>query len=275
MHGRYPIFLMADPSPKNDDELAGTEQPFIEHLLELRTRLMRSIYGIALATAVLAIYPGPARLLDFIAEPIRAHLPPNTRMIAVDVFTPFLIPLKVLLLVGVMAAMPWVMYQIWSFVAPGLYRHEKRLALPLIVSGSLLAYAGIAFVQFLVLDRVFAFIQKFSPDTVAATPDVASYVHTLLSMYLAFALAFQVPIVVILLVRFGIFSIEKLKAFRGYFIVMAFVIAAIVTPPDVLSQLALAIPMCLLYEVGLLAARWFLKDKHATEKPVSSASEEA
>ena len=138
---------MADPSPKNDDELTGTEQPFMEHLLELRTRLMRSIYGIALATAVLAIYPGPARLLDFIAEPIRAHLPPNTRMIAVDVFTPFLIPLKVLLLVGVMAAMPWVMYQIWSFVAPGLYRHEKRLALPLIVSGSLLAYAGIAFVQ--------------------------------------------------------------------------------------------------------------------------------
>ena len=266
---------MADLPPQHDNELAGTEQPFMEHLLELRMRLMRSIYGIALATAALAIYPGPARLLDFVAQPIRAHLPPNTRMIAVDVFSPFLMPLKVLLLVGVMVAMPWVVYQIWSFVAPGLYRHEKRLALPLIISGSLLAYAGIAFVQFLVLDRMFAFIQKFSPDTVAATPDVASYVHTLLSMYLAFAVAFQVPIVVILLVRSGIVSIEKLKAFRGYFIVIAFVIAAIITPPDVLSQLALAIPMCLLYEVGLLTARWFLKDKDAATAHTSSAAEES
>lgn len=259
------------PNP-NDDELAGAEQPFIEHLLELRTRLLHSLYGVALATLVLAIYPGPARLLDFLAQPIRAHLPPNTRMIAVDVFSPFLMPLKVLLLVGVMAAMPWVMYQIWAFIAPGLYKHEKRLALPLIVAGSLLAYAGIAFVQFLVLDRMFAFIQKFAPETVAATPDVASYVQTLLSLYLAFALAFQVPIVVILLVRFGIVSIEKLRSFRRFFIVIAFVIAAIVTPPDVLSQLALAIPMCLLYEAGLLAARWFLKDASATKADAAANS---
>ena len=261
----------AAPNP-NDDELASAEQPFMEHLLELRTRLLHSLYGVALATLVLAIYPGPARLLDFLAQPIRAHLPPNTRMIAVDVFSPFLMPLKVLLLVGVMTAMPWVMYQIWAFIAPGLYKHEKRLALPLIVAGSLLAYAGIAFVQFLVLDRMFAFIQKFAPETVAATPDVASYVQTLLSLYLAFALAFQVPIVVILLVRFGIVSIEKLRSFRRFFIVIAFVIAAIVTPPDVLSQLALAIPMCLLYEAGLLAARWFLKDALATKADAGANS---
>lgn len=254
---------MTQTAPTDDDELAGSEQPFMEHLLELRTRLLRCIYGIALVTIVLALYPGPAQLLDFVAQPIRAHLPPNTRMIAVDVFSPFIMPLKVLLLVSVMVAMPWVVYQLWAFIAPGLYRHEKRLALPLIVAGSLLAYAGIAFVQFLVLDRVFAFIQKFSPETVAATPDVASYVQTLLSMYLAFALAFQVPIVVILLVRFGIVSIEKLRSFRRFFIVIAFVIAAVVTPPDVLSQLALAIPMCLLYEAGLLAAKWFLKDTPA------------
>lgn len=261
---------MTAPNPK-DDELTGAEQPFMEHLLELRTRLLRSLYGIALATLALAIYPGPARLLDFVAQPIRAHLPPDTRMIAVDVFSPFLIPLKVLLLLGVMAAMPWVMYQIWAFIAPGLYKHEKRLALPLIVAGSLLAYGGIAFVQFLVLDRMFAFIQKFAPETVAATPDVASYVQTLLSLYLAFALAFQVPIVVILLVRFGIVSIEKLRSFRRFFIVIAFVIAAIVTPPDVLSQLALAIPMCLLYEAGLLAAKWFLKAAPATDQSNTSS----
>ncbi len=266
---------MTQAAPTDDDELAGAEQPFMAHLLELRTRLLRSIYGVALVTIALAVYPGPARLLDFVAQPIRAHLPPNTRLIAVDVFSPFIMPLKVLLLVGVIVAMPWVVYQIWAFVAPGLYRHEKRLALPLIVSGSLLAYTGIAFVQFLVLDRVFAFIQKFSPEAVAATPDVASYVQTLLSMYLAFALAFQVPIIVILLVRFGIVSIEKLRTFRRFFIVIAFVIAAIVTPPDVLSQLALAIPMCLLYEAGLLAAKWFVNDAHAEPEAADSSDPSA
>ena len=266
---------MSQAAPTDDDELAGAEQPFMAHLLELRTRLLRSIYGVALVTIALAVYPGPARLLDFVAQPIRAHLPPNTRLIAVDVFSPFIMPLKVLLLVGVIVAMPWVVYQIWAFVAPGLYRHEKRLALPLIVSGSLLAYAGIAFVQFLVLDRMFAFIQKFSPEAVAATPDVASYVQTLLSMYLAFALAFQVPIIVILLVRFGIVSIEKLRTFRRFFIVIAFVVAAIVTPPDVLSQLALAIPMCLLYEAGLLAAKWFVNDAHAEPEATDSSDPSA
>ena len=266
---------MTQAAPTDDDELAGAEQPFMTHLLELRTRLLRSIYGVALVTIALAVYPGPARLLDFVAQPIRAHLPPNTRLIAVDVFSPFIMPLKVLLLVGVIVAMPWVVYQIWAFVAPGLYRHEKRLALPLIVSGSLLAYTGIAFVQFLVLDRVFAFIQKFSPEAVAATPDVASYVQTLLSMYLAFALAFQVPIIVILLVRFGIVSIEKLRTFRRFFIVIAFVVAAIVTPPDVLSQLALAIPMCLLYEAGLLAAKWFVNDARAEPEESSTQNNNA
>ncbi|MDO5654010.1 MAG: twin-arginine translocase subunit TatC [Brachymonas sp.] len=252
---------MPESNPSQEDELAGTEQPLMEHLVELRTRLLRSLWGIGLAAIALAIYPGPGALLDFLARPLRAHMPPETRMIAVDVFSPFVVPLKVLLLVAVLAAMPWVVYQIWSFIAPGLYKREKRLALPLIIAGSLLAYTGIAFVQFLVLERMFGFIQRVSPSTVSATPDVAAYVQTLLSLYLAFALAFQVPVIVILLARFGLVSIEKLKSFRRYFIILAFVIAAIVTPPDVLSQLALAIPMCLLYEVGLLVAQWFLKEK--------------
>jgi len=266
-HQPFPFqIFMTTPSPKDDSPPSSTEQPFIEHLLELHTRLIRCALGVLAATVALAIYPGPARLLDFLAQPIRAHLPANTRLIAVDVFSPFLVPMKVLLLVGLIAAMPWVIYQVWAFVAPGLYRHEKQLALPLIIAGSLLAYAGIAFVQFLVLDRLFAFIQAFSPDAIAATPDIASYVQTLLSMYLAFALAFQVPIVVILLVRFGIVPLAKLQAFRGYFIIVAFIIAAIATPPDVFSQLALAIPMCLLYEVGLLAARFFLKIKPGEEE---------
>ena len=156
--------------------------------------------------------------------------------------------------------------QMWAFVAPGLYSHEKKFALPLIFFGSVLAYAGIAFVQFFVLDKMFAFIQGFTPASVAATPDIASYVESILSLYLAFGLAFQVPIVVMLLVRFGLVEVAKLKSFRGYFIVVAFIVAAVVTPPDVISQLALAVPMCLLYEVGILAAGWFVRVSKAPDE---------
>ncbi len=251
--------------PEKEDELAGTEQPFVAHLVELRDRLLYCVYGIALAVIALAIWPGPNGLIDFIAQPIRAHMPPDAKLIAVGVFSPFFVPLKVLLMVAVLAVLPWLMYQVWSFVAPGLYSHERRFALPLIIFGSLLAYGGIAFVQFFVLDRMFGFIQGFTPESVAATPDIASYVEAILSLYLAFGLAFQVPIVVMLLVRFEMVTIAKLKEFRGYFIVVAFVIAAVVTPPDVISQLALAIPMVILYEVGIIGARWFVKVSRAPE----------
>ena len=261
---------MADSS--QEDELTGSEQPFVEHLIELRDRLLYSLYGIAAAAIVLAIYPGPDGLLNFIAHPIRAHMPPNARLIAVDVFSPFFIPLKVLMIVAVLLALPWVMYQLWSFVAPGLYRHEKQFALPLIIFGSFLAYCGIAFVQFFVLDKMFTFIQRFTPASVAATPDVASYVEAILSLYLAFALAFQVPIIVMLLVRFEMVTVEKLRAFRGYFVVVAFIVAAVVTPPDVMSQLALAIPMCLLYEIGILGARWFSHVGRAPEDAEAQTS---
>lgn len=248
-----------------EDELAGTEQPFVAHLVELRDRLLYCIYGIAAGVIVLAIWPGPNGLIDFIARPIRAHMPPDAKLIAVGVFSPFFVPLKVLLLVAVLLVLPWLMYQVWAFVAPGLYSHEKRFALPLIFFGSGLAYVGIAFVQFFVLDKMFEFIQGFTPTSVAATPDIASYVEAILSLYIAFGLAFQVPIVVMLLVRFQLVTIEKLRAFRGYFIVIAFIIAAVVTPPDVISQLALAIPMVLLYEVGIIAAGWFAKSSRAPE----------
>ena len=260
---------MSDPQPH--DELAGTEQPFVQHLMELRDRLLYSAYGIALAVAVLAFWPGPSGLIDFIAQPIRAHMPEGAKLIAVGVFSPFFVPLKVLLMVGVLAVLPWLMYQMWAFVAPGLYSHEKKFALPLIIFGSLLAYAGIAFVQFFVLDKMFGFIQGITPASVAATPDIASYVEAILSLYLAFGMAFQVPIVVILLVRFNLVTIEKLRDFRGYFVVLAFVIAAVVTPPDVISQLALAIPMCILYEVGILGASWFVKASKVSDEPAGSA----
>jgi sec-independent protein translocase protein TatC len=254
-----------------EDELAGTEQPFVAHLIELRDRLLRAIYGLAAAVALLAIWPGPSRLIDYLAMPIRAHMPADAKLIAVGVFSPFFIPLKVLLMAGVLLALPWLIYQLWAFVAPGLYSHEKRFAMPLIVFGSGLAYAGIAFVQFFVLERVFSFIQTFTPQSVAATPDIASYVEAILGLYVAFGLAFQVPIVVVLLVRVGMVTIAQLKSFRGYFIVLAFIIAAIITPPDVISQLALAIPMCLLYELGIWAAQLFVKRTARKEEDAASA----
>lgn len=259
------------PAPESQDELAGTEQPFVQHLIELRDRLLLCIYGVALAVVVLALWPGANGLIDLIAQPIRAHMPADARLIAVGVFSPFFVPLKVLLMAGVLLMLPWVMYQMWAFVAPGLYAHEKRLALPLIIFGSALAYLGIAFVQFFVLDKMFAFIQNFTPESVAATPDIASYVEAILSLYLAFGLAFQVPIVVMLLVRFGVVTIQKLRDFRGYFIVVAFIIAAIVTPPDVISQLALAIPMCILYEVGIWGAKWFAPQDSELDNAQSDA----
>lgn len=258
---------MAESSEKNkEDELAGTEQPFVQHLIELRDRLLYCVYGLVVAGALLAIWPGPSGLIDMLAVPIRAHMPHDAKLIAVGVFSPFFVPLKVLLMAAVLLALPWLMYQLWMFVAPGLYSHEKKFALPLITFGSFLAYSGIAFVQFFVLDKMFGFIQRFTPASVAATPDIASYVESILSLYIAFGVAFQVPIVVMLLVRFEMVTVEKLRSFRGYFIVVAFVVAAVLTPPDVVSQLALAIPMCLLYEVGIIAASYFVKHSKAPEE---------
>jgi len=262
--------MSSNPGP---DELEGTEQPFVTHLIELRDRLIKSTYGLVIALALLAAWPGPSRLIDWLAIPIRNHMPPGTKqLIATGVFSPFFIPLKVLVMAAVLLSLPWLIYQAWMFVAPGLYSHEKRFALPLIVFGSLLAYAGIGFVQFFVLDRMFGFIQRFTPETVQATPDIASYVETILGLYIAFGLAFQVPIVVILLVRVGLVTLEQLKGFRAYFIVLAFIIAAVITPPDVVSQLALAIPMCLLYEAGIWAAQIFVKGAKKTEEDTPSAS---
>ncbi|MBS3997663.1 MAG: twin-arginine translocase subunit TatC [Hydrogenophaga sp.] len=260
---------MSDPKPSTD-ELAGSEQPFVQHLMELRDRLLYCIVGLVICMALLALWPGPAGLIDLIAVPIRAHMPPDAKLIAVGVFSPFFVPLKVLGMAALLLSLPWWMYQIWAFVAPGLYGHEKRFAIPLIVLGSSLAYVGIAFVQFFVLDKMFGFIQQFTPASVAATPDIASYVEAILSLYLAFGLAFQVPIVVVLLVKMNMVTVAKLKEFRGYFIVVAFVIAAIVTPPDVISQLALAIPMCLLYELGIWGSQWFVKN---TATPADSTEE--
>jgi sec-independent protein translocase protein TatC len=245
------------------EETAG-EETFISHLVELRDRLIKATYGIVLACIVLMLWPGPARIYDFLAAPMLAALPVGAKMIATGVVAPFLVPMKVTLLIAFILALPWVFYQVWAFVAPGLYAHEKRLVLPLVISSSFLFIAGVAFCYFFVFGRVFHFISNFSPTSIAVMPDIENYLDFVMSMCLAFGATFEVPVVVVILVRMGIVSVEKLRSIRPYAIVGAFVIAAVVTPPDAVSQLALAIPMCLLFELGLLMAPIFVK---ATQAP--------
>jgi sec-independent protein translocase protein TatC len=264
---------MADSDDKKADELAGTEQPFVQHLMELRDRLLKSVIAMGIAVAVLALYPGPGALYDLLAAPLVAHLPQGATLIATSVISPFMVPLKILLMAAFLLALPVLLYQLWAFVAPGLYNHEKKLVLPLVISSTVLFLTGVAFCYFFVFGKVFAFIQSFAPKTITAAPDIEAYLSFVLTMFLAFGLSFEVPIAVIVLARLGIVSIEKLKAFRGYFVVLAFVIAAIVTPPDVVSQLALAIPMCLLYEVGIIAARLFIRHTKAPEEAQGTQTE--
>ncbi|MFB9241549.1 twin-arginine translocase subunit TatC [Massilia antarctica] len=249
------------------DKAAG-EETFISHLVELRDRLVKATIGVAIICAALMIWPGPSHIYDIIAAPMIASLPVGSKMIATGVISPFLVPMKVTLVLSLILALPWVFYQVWAFVAPGLYQHEKRLVLPLVVSSSFLFMSGVAFCYFFVFGRVFKFISDFSPTSIAVTPDIENYLDFVMSMCLAFGATFEVPVVVVILVRMGIVSVEKLKEVRPYAIVGAFVIAAIVTPPDVVSQLALAIPMWLLFELGLLVAPAFVRATQAPEEPV-------
>lgn len=261
---------MSDTPPKPEDELAGTEQPFVAHLIELRDRLVRAMLAIAVAAVALSIYPGPGELYDLLAAPLVAHLPKGATLIATSVISPFMVPLKIMLMTAFLIALPVVLYQMWAFVAPGLYAHEKKLILPLVVSSTLLFFVGVAFCYFFVFGQVFKFIQGFAPKSITAAPDIEAYLSFVLTMFLAFGLAFEVPVVVVVLARMGIVSVQKLKDFRGYFVVLAFVIAAVVTPPDVVSQLALAIPMCLLYEMGIWAAQIFIKHTQAPDAEPSA-----
>jgi len=253
------------------DELAGTEQPFVQHLVELRDRLIKAAIAVGIAGAVLALFPGPAALYDILAAPLVASLPKGATLIATSVISPFLVPLKILMVAAFLLALPVVLWQVWAFVAPGLYSHEKKLVLPLVISSTVLFFIGVAFCYFFVFGQVFKFIQGFAPKSITAAPDIEAYLDFVLTMFLAFGMAFEVPIVVIVLARMGLVSIDKLKAFRSYFIVLAFVAAAIVTPPDVVSQLALAIPMCILYEIGIWAAQLFIKHTQAPPEEAPSS----
>ncbi len=246
-------------TPRADD--GGGEQSFISHLVELRSRLLRSVVAIVLVFA--ALFPLSNRLYTLLAQPLLSRLPAGTKMVAIDVATPFVTPLKLTFFAAIFLAMPYLLYQAWAFVAPGLYRNERRLAVPLLVSATLLFYIGSAFAYFVVLPLVFSFLTGTVPEGVSMMTDISHYLDFILVMFLVFGLCFEIPVATVILVMVGLVTPEGLKQSRPYVIVGAFVVSAVVTPPDALSQILLAVPMCLLFEIGLIAARALVRDKQA------------
>lgn len=236
-----------------------TEQPLIAHLLELRTRLLRAIVGVLVCLVLLL--PIANKLYGWLAIPVLKMLPAGGQMIATDPISPFLTPLKLALMSALVMAAPWVLYQLWAFVAPGLYHKEKRLAVPLLVSATALFYIGCAFAYFLVLPAVFKFTNAVAPEGVAVMTDIGKYLDFVIVTFIAFGVAFEVPVAVVILVALGWVTIPQLREARSYVIVGAFAVAAVMTPPDAISMLMMAIPMCLLYEIGIIAAAWIRTSK--------------
>ena len=236
--------------------MSDTQESFMSHLIELRSRLVRAVATVLVLFVALFVWPGSGYIYDLLAAPLMSALPEGAKMIATGVITPFMVPVKVTALAAFLVALPYVLYQAWAFVAPGLYENEKKLALPLVVGSTVLFLLGIGFCYYFVFGKVFAFIHDFAPKSITPAPDIEAYFSFVITMFLAFGVTFEIPIVVIVLVRMGIVSIEKLRDARPYVVVGAFVVAAVVTPPDVLSQFMLAVPMCLLYEAGILMARF-------------------
>jgi sec-independent protein translocase protein TatC len=231
-----------------------TQETFISHLIELRSRLLRSI--VAVVIVLVCLFPFAKQIYAALAAPLLKALPPGSTMIATDVTGTFLVPLKVTLMTAFLVALPYVLYQMWAFVAPGLYQHEKRLALPVIFSSVVFFALGMAFAYFVVFPVAFGFFAGYAPAGVQMMTDIDKYLSFVLTMFVAFGITFEVPVVVVVLVRLGVVELKKLQSIRGYVIVGAFVVGAIFTPPDVLSQVMLAVPLWLLYELGLLVARF-------------------
>lgn len=242
------------------------EQPFISHLLELRSRLLRMIAGVLLVALVLL--PFANTIYELLAKPLLAHMPTGNQMVAIDPISPFMAPLKLTLIVALFIAIPWVLYQVWAFVAPGLYQHEKRLAFPMILTSTILFYSGMAFAYFVVLPVFFIFIVSTAPTGVAVMTDINRYLDFVLTLFVAFGAAFEVPVAVVLLVMMGVISPEALAAKRSYVIIGAFAIGMVLTPgSDVFSQTLMAIPMWLLFEAGVLVSRFL-----ARQQPAASPS---
>lgn len=244
------------------------EGSFLSHLVELRARMIRAISVLMIGFLPCAFFA--RELYTILAQPLLEKLPQGGQMIATDVATPFFVPMKVAMMMAFVITLPYTLYQIWAFVAPGLYSHEKRMALPLVIGSSLLFFLGMAFAYFAALPVVFEFITYFAPEGVAVMTDISKYLSFVLSMFMAFGFTFEVPVFVIILVRTGVITIDKLKEIRPYVIVGAFVVAAIFTPPDVISQFMLAGPLCLLYELGIVVASIMIGKE--SQKNASSTS---
>lgn len=237
----------------------STGESFIAHLVELRSRLMKAVVAVLLV--FVCLFPWASKLYTLLAEPLLSKLPKGGQMIATDVTTPFFVPLKVALMAAFLIALPYILYQIWRFVAPGLYEHEKRLVWPLIIASTILFFCGMAFAYFAVFPIVFGFITASAPTGVAVMTDIDKYLSFVLTMFMAFGMTFQVPVAVVLLVRMGFVTVKKLREIRPYMVVGAFVVGAIFTPPDVVSQSMLALPLWLLYEAGIIVAAWVGRKK--------------
>jgi sec-independent protein translocase protein TatC len=256
-----------EASHAGPDTGSDAEPRLIDHLIELRARLLRAVVG--LLVVFLALMPFAAEIYGALARPLLANLPASGQLVAVDPAGGFFVPMKVAFFAALLISVPWLLYQAWAFVAPGLYHREKRLAMPLLVSAVLLFYIGCAFAFFLVLPAVFGFLAKFTPDVVAMTPDIGKYLDFVLVIFLAFGASFELPVALVILVLLGWVTPQQLRESRGYAVVGVFVVAAVITPPDVVSQLMLAIPMCILYELGIVASRWLKPREEAGQTPTA------
>jgi sec-independent protein translocase protein TatC len=255
---------------ENNPESENTEAGFITHLLELRDRLLRSVIVLTIIFAVL--FPFANEIYHFLATPLLAHMPIGSSMIAVEVISPFLTPLKMALYAAVLVGMPYLLFQAWSFVAPGLYQHEKRLATPLLISSIVLFYAGIAFAYFVVFPLVFNFLINVAPEGVAVMTDINKYLDFVLALFFAFGLAFEVPVATIILIAMGVTTAESLTEKRPYIIVGAFVLGMLLTPPDIISQIMLALPMWFLFECGIIMSRILIKPSEDEEDEEGTTS---
>lgn len=254
------------PPGDEGSEFEDSTQTFVSHLVELRDRLLRSIAAVLLVFISLAYFAN--QIYAFVAGPLLQHMPAGTQMIAIEVASPFLTPFKLTLVVSVFLAMPFVLYQAWAFIAPGLYAHERRLILPLLLASVILFYAGIAFAYLVVFPLMFAFLSAAAPPGVTMMTDITQYLDFILTIFFAFGIAFEVPIATILLVWSGTITRDELREKRPYIIVLAFVIGMVLTPPDVVSQTLLSIPIWMLFELGLLFSRFFDRDEDdATHAP--------
>lgn len=253
--------------PEHDQEM-----PLVSHLTELRTRLLRSVAAIFLIFAGLFYFS--QKIYTLVSEPLRRFLPEGTSMIATDVASPFLAPFKLTMVVALFLAMPVILAQVWGFIAPGLYKHEKRVALPLLVSSIILFYAGMAFAYFLVFPMIFHFFASVTPEGVAMMTDINSYLDFVLTLFFAFGVAFEIPVATVLLIWIGVVDVEYLKKIRPYVIIGCFVVGMVLTPPDIFSQTMLAVPMWLLFEIGLLFGRLVRKrSEHPDDQPASDGDQ--